>query len=130
VKVFTLVDEVGPCGGGTMLLPGVHHLVDRYRTTFDRPPAGGKANWQPFLRQHPPLGDLLRGATMADGGRSMVDRRLGVDGVDVEVVELRGEPGDVWITHLHVFHTASPNTSTAPRQMLANAIFAADPPNV
>ena len=47
---------LGPGGGGTMLLPGSHRLVDHYRSTFETPPAGGKANWHPFLRRHPPLG--------------------------------------------------------------------------
>ena len=104
-----------------------HHLVDRYRSTFEHPPGSGKDNWRPFLRRHPPLGDLLRGATMPDGGRSMVDRTLDVDGHDVEVRELRGAAGDVVITHLHVFHTVSPNTGPAPRQMLANTVFAGAP---
>jgi Phytanoyl-CoA dioxygenase (PhyH) len=31
VKVFAFLGDVGPCGGGTMLLPGSHRLVDRYR---------------------------------------------------------------------------------------------------
>ena len=127
VKIFTLVGDVGPCGGGTMVLPGVHHLVDRYRSTFEHPPGGGKDNWRPFLRRHPPLGELLQGATMPDGGRSMVERTFAVDGVDVQVQELRGAPGDVVITHLHVFHTVSPNTGTVPRQMVANTVFAGTP---
>ena len=31
VKLFAFFGEVGPRGGGTMLLPGTHRLVDRYR---------------------------------------------------------------------------------------------------
>jgi hypothetical protein len=30
-KLFAFFGEVGPRGGGTMLLPGTHRLVDRYR---------------------------------------------------------------------------------------------------
>jgi hypothetical protein len=125
VKLFAFIGEVGPGGGGTMLLPGSHRLVDRYRSTFETPPAGGKANWHPFLRRHPPLGDLLRGAAQPEGGRSMVGRRYDIEGVPVEVAELTGSPGDVVITHLHVFHSISPNTAAVPRQMLAKAVFAA-----
>jgi ectoine hydroxylase-related dioxygenase (phytanoyl-CoA dioxygenase family) len=135
VKLFAFIGEVGPAGGGTMLLPGSHRLVDRYRSTFETPPVGGKANWHPFLRCHPPLGDLLRGAAQPEGGRSMVGRRYDIEGVPVEVVELTGSrgdtveltssPGDAFITHLHVFHSISPNTAAVPRQMLAKAFFAA-----
>lgn len=45
-----------------------------------------------------------------------------IDGVPVQVVELTGSPGDVVVTHLHVFHTRSPNTSTVPRLMLGKEI--------
>lgn len=128
VKLFAFFGTVEPCGGGTMLLPGSHRLVDRYRSTFDEPPAGGKANWQPFLRRHPPLGDLLNGATRPDRGRSIVGERHEIEGVPVDVVELTGSPGDVVLTHLHVFHTGSPNTSDTPRQMLGKTVLAASPP--
>ena len=125
VKLFGFFGEVGPCGGGTMLLPGTHRLVDRYRSTFEEPPAGGKNNWHPFLRRHQPLGDLLTGATLPDLGRSMVGECYDIGGVPVDVVELTGAPGDVVITHLHVFHTSSPNTSETPRQMLGKGVVAA-----
>jgi ectoine hydroxylase-related dioxygenase (phytanoyl-CoA dioxygenase family) len=125
VKLFAFFGEVGPYGGGTMLLPGSHRLVERYRSTFDTPPGGGKVNWHPFLRRHPPLGDLLRGASQPGGGRAMVGARYDIDGIPVDVIELTGSPGDVVITHLHVFHTASPNTGSEPLQMLGKAVLAA-----
>lgn len=124
VKLFAFFGEVGPFGGGTMLLPGIHQLVDRYRRTFDEPPAAGNEHWHRFLRHHPPLGDVLTAATSADGGRSMVGQSFDVDGVRIEVTELQGSPGDVVITHLHVFHASAPNTSDAPRQMLGKLITA------
>jgi ectoine hydroxylase-related dioxygenase (phytanoyl-CoA dioxygenase family) len=48
-------------------------------------------------------------------------RRL-IDGVPVQVVELTGSPGDVVVTHLHVFHARSPNTDNVPRLMLGKEI--------
>jgi hypothetical protein len=125
VKLFAFFGDVAPQGGGTMLLPGTHRLVDRYRSATDDPPGGGKQNWQPFLRRHPPLGDLLTGATRPDLGRSLVGTTHEIDGVPVDVAELTGAPGDVVVTHLHVFHSASPNTNGTPRQMLGKPVFAA-----
>lgn len=125
VKLFAFFDHVAPGGGGTMLLPGSHRLVDRYRSRFEQPPGAGKANWHPFLRRHPPLGDLLTGAARTDLGRSMVGERYEVDGVPIDVVELTGAPGDVVITHIHVFHSVSPNTGDTPRQMLGKGVLAA-----
>ncbi len=122
VKVFGCFGDVGPYGGGTLLLAGSHRLVDAYRSTFAQPPPGGNANWHPFLRRHPPLGELITAATRPDRGRSLVGQRFDVDGVPIEVLELVGHPGDVVITHLHVFHATSPNTSDRPREMVANTV--------
>jgi ectoine hydroxylase-related dioxygenase (phytanoyl-CoA dioxygenase family) len=55
----------------------------------------------------------------------MVGERYDIEGIPIEVVELTGRPGDVVVTHLHVFHCASPNTSDTPRQMLGKAVAAA-----
>lgn len=125
VKAFGFFGDVGPCGGGTLVLAGSHRLVDAYRATFDEPPAGGTPNWQRFLRRHPPLAELLTASAGPDGGRSLVGTSVDIDGVPVELVELVGRPGDVVITHLHVFHCASPNTAGGPREMIAKGIVAA-----
>lgn len=126
VKLFAFVGEVGPYGGGTLVLPGSHHLVNEYRRRSANPPAGGKQNWRPFLRRHAPLGTLLEAADRPDCGRSLVGERYTIAGVPVDVLELVGAAGDVVITHLHVFHAASPNTSDTPRQMLATSITATE----
>jgi ectoine hydroxylase-related dioxygenase (phytanoyl-CoA dioxygenase family) len=40
------------------------------------------------------------------------------DGVPIEVVELTGAPGDLWLMDIRALHTAAPNASTAPRLMM------------
>jgi hypothetical protein len=126
VKLFAFFGEVSPRGGGTMLLPGTHRLVNRYREGLPTSSAGaGKENWRPFMRHHPWLARLLDGAGLPDHGRSLVGAAGEVDGVPVQVVELTGSPGDVVVTHLHVFHARSPNTGTVPRLMLGKEIHRA-----
>jgi hypothetical protein len=125
VKAFACFGAVGPRGGGTMVLAGSHRLVAAYRREFPEPPPGGNANWRRFLRRYPPLDELLGGASQPDLGRSMVGRQFDIEGVPIEVLELTGTPGDITLTHLHVFHAASPNTAGAPKQMLGKTVFAA-----
>src|SRR5215471_17914738 len=45
VKLFAFFGEVSPRGGGTMLLPGTHRLVDRYRGGLLAPTGAGRENW-------------------------------------------------------------------------------------
>lgn len=85
---------------------------------------GDTASWTRFLRAHAPLDDVLAGSRRADFGRSIVGQRFTIDDVDVDVIEVTGAPGDVVITHLHVFHVGSPNTTSRPRVMLAQGIRA------
>src|SRR5215469_14905190 len=103
VKLFAFFGEVGPRGGGTMLLPGTHRLVDRYREGLPTPTGAGTENWRSFMRHHPWLAREI-------------------DGVAVQVVELTGSPSDVVVTHLHISHARSPNTGTVPRLMLGKEI--------
>jgi len=126
VKLFAFFGEVGPRGGGTMLLPGTHRLVDRYRESLPKPAGAGTENWRPFMRHHPWLARLLYGADLPDHGRSLVGAAAEIYGVPVQVVELTGSPGDVVVTHLHIFHARSPNTGTVPRLMLGKEIRRAD----
>ncbi len=123
VKLFAFFGEVGPEGGGTTVLPGTHRVVDEYRRSLPPGTGAGAANWTRLLRQHPFLAQLLNGHQMPDGGRSLVGQVGDVNGTPVEVRELTGRPGDVVITHLHVYHAASPNVSTVPREMLGKAIY-------
>ena len=122
VKLFAFAGEVTPGGGGTMMLPGTHHLVDRYRESLPEQVGAGKESWLAFLRHHPWLARLLDGANLPDHGRSMVGQAAEVDGVPVEVVELTGSPGDVVLSHLHVFHARSPDVGTAARLMVGKEI--------
>jgi Phytanoyl-CoA dioxygenase (PhyH) len=125
VKLFAFLSEVGPQGGGTMLLAGTHRLVDRYRECLPAPAGAGKENWRPFMRHHPRLARLLDGACRPDRGRRLVGEAGEIDGVPVQVLELTGSPGDVVLTHLHVFHARSSNTGTVPRLMLGKEIHRA-----
>ena len=44
------------------------------------------------------------------------------DGVALQVVELTGEPGDVWAMHPWMVHNLSPNCGARPRIVLTERI--------
>jgi hypothetical protein len=122
VKLFAFFGEVGPAGGGTLLLAGSHRLVDRYRPTLPPGTGGNLTTWGRLLRQDPWLDELRRGGNAEAPGRVHLGEQRDIDGIPVRLVELTGDPGDVVITHIHTFHCGAPNTSTRPRQMLGGFV--------
>lgn len=122
VKIWAIVNEVRPHGGGTPQLLGSHRLFARYvdgteQRDFRRLRLG-------FMRTHP----WLKGLTNDDGGADRNERFMGaevdIDGLPARVIELTGNPGDVFITHPWVFHTIAPNALDQPRIMRSTAVFA------
>jgi hypothetical protein len=125
VKLFAFFDEVDAEGGGTLLLSGSHRLVERYAKTLPPGTGGNGVTWGRFMKQDPWLNELRRGGTAEEPNRHLLDTEHAVDGIPMRAVELTGSPGDVVITHLHVFHSAAPNVGSRPRQMLGGGIAAA-----
>ena len=123
VQLWAFIERVDPGGGGTLLLAGSHRLVDRYRHGL--PEVHRRANginYTRFMQQHPGLDHLWRGGTPENPRRELLGELHEVDGIQVQAIELSGEPGDMFISHGHVFHAAAPNTSTRPRLMMTAMI--------
>ncbi len=92
VQAFFLIDDVAPQGGATLALAGSHR-VDTRRPSQDAAPA---------------LRDLLKDP--ADLARRL--QPLGV-----QIVEMAGRAGDVWLMDMRVLHTPSVNATRQPRMM-------------
>lgn len=121
VKLFACVEPVRPGGGGTLAIAGSHRMVERYRPTLARDERGAvSAHWSGVMRQDPWLRQVAHPNRTETG--ALMDGPHDADGIELEIVELTGEPGDVWITHLHTFHCVSPNARDTPRMMIAEAI--------
>lgn len=109
VQAFTFLDEVKPKAGGTLVLTGSHQLMNAsgfVRSKDLKAALHEKPYFQSlFHKERAPITDLRE-----TKGRS--------DGTTLEVVELTGEPGDVFFMDLRALHTPAPNASDAARLML------------
>jgi len=108
VQFFTFLDTVEPGGGATVAVTGSHRLVnDGTRMRFEEVKA--ELAGRPFFR------DLFSRDATPEDTLGAVGR---ADGVDLQVVELVGQPGDVYLMDLRVLHSRSPNTREAARMMV------------
>jgi hypothetical protein len=46
-----------------------------------------------------------------------------LDDVDVRVIEMTGEPGDVYLVHPLMVHAGSPNCLATPRMVLSSTVY-------
>ena len=109
VQAFTFLDTVEPGGGGTATVTGSHRLLND-GVAVPIKDINRQLEREPFFR------DLLaRSRDECDGLFETTGR---AQGVDLEVVELVGEPGDVYLMNLQVLHSRCPNTGPTPRLMI------------
>lgn len=110
VQIFACLETVEPGGGGTLAVTGSHRLLNQKGVRLS------SADLRKRLQKERYFAELMADKT-ADRLRFM--REVGhVGDVELQVVEMTGEPGDVYFMDLRVLHTIAPNTRPRPRIML------------
>jgi hypothetical protein len=118
VQMFTFLEPVAPRGGGTCVIAGSHRLLNDGRAILPR-------NFPYELRHEPFFRDLFAGRFAVDGPDAALPIAH-VANVRLEVLELTGQPGDVWLMDLRTFHAGAPNASDRPRVMVTDRFVRAD----
>lgn len=123
VQLFVLLNEVKAQGGGTLVLTGSHRLTARYVAETGEQPHPRKIR-STLGAAHPWLRELWTPGADPIGQRVQRFMVEGADvaGVHLQVAELTGPPGDVFVMHCDSFHAAAPNCRDQPRMMATNMI--------
>jgi ectoine hydroxylase-related dioxygenase (phytanoyl-CoA dioxygenase family) len=122
IKTFALLGDVAPRGGGTLVVSGSHRLVHRWFGENPPPPDAKSADMRKLLLAHPYLRALQStGDTAQRIARFMGSAEMD-DGIPLQVVELTGSAGDVFLLHPLTMHAAAPNAGSAPRFMLSGGV--------
>jgi hypothetical protein len=113
-RVFLILSPLKPRGGGTIVVTGSHRVM--LKLAAGRTIRSGDAvkelrsrhPWFAGLSDSSPSGRVER--FMEHGGVA--------DGVPVRVVEMTGEPGDIYFMHPSLMHAFSTNAGDQARMML------------
>jgi len=116
VKIWALLGDLEPGGGGTPQVAGSHRVIARHLTTTSE--RDFTTIRDQVLRSDPWLRDLTTAGRTTD---PMVEADL--DGLPVRVVELTGQAGDVYLTHPWILHSIAPNANDTPRMMRSRFIW-------
>jgi len=106
-------------GGGTLVIVGSHRLFNIGR--FMRAKELNR-----LLRQQAFFRELLaaeKSTAFADGSALPSGA---IDGIDLEVMELTGGPGDAYLLDMRMLHAGAPNASARPRIMATHRFWRAD----
>lgn len=125
VQVFLCLDRVEPRGGATLVAAGMARLVDAIRQRRGPAWEGRSADArQAAKREVPWFGELCSARAGEDRIARFMAKATEFDGASLQVVELTGEPGDVWLMHPWLPHNASANSRERPRMVLTERIRA------
>jgi hypothetical protein len=109
VQFFALLERVEAGGGGTLVVAGSHRLLnDEGRIS--------SADLRKRLKREPYFEELM---SNKGEDRLRLLREIGrVGDVELQVVEMTGEAGDVYFMDLRMLHTVAPNALRIPRLMI------------
>src|SRR5262249_37217278 len=124
-QVFLCVDRVEPRGGATLVAAGMPRLVDGIRRRLGPRWEGHSADVRRAAKREVPwFRELCSVREGEDRVARFREKATEFEGWPLQVVELCGEPGDVWLMHPWMLHSASPNTRARPRMVVTERIRA------
>ena len=120
LKLFTFLEPLRPHGGGTLYVAGSHRLAMEMAAGERRPTPSAVVR-ERLKADHPWFARLW--AAQGDAGvRALIGAPAQVGGVEVQVLEMTGAPGDLILMHPVTLHGLSHNALDRPRMMLTQAL--------
>jgi hypothetical protein len=121
-RLFAFLTPSRPGGGGTGYVAGSHRLFEALfeQTQGALPSALARQR----LEARSPWFAAL--TSRRDGGERIqrfMEAGTELDGVQVRVGEMLGEPGDVILMHPLILHAPTPNVLATPRMMLTQFVY-------
>ena len=117
VQVFTFLDTVMPGGGGTLAVAGSHRMLEGISWIGSKQ-AKRRLKREPYFKS-------LMSANIDDRMHFLRENCL-IGDVELQVVEMHGVPGDIYLMDLRILHAPAPNALSMPRMMLTERFVKQD----
>jgi hypothetical protein len=123
VRIFVSLVKLSHGGGGTLFIAGSHRLLQRLfaKKTAERIHSADAR--KALVRSSPWAKALFSLDGKTDRVRRFINGTTTIDKQEVRVVEMTGEPGDVFLTHPALIHSISTNCSSEPRIVLSGSVY-------
>jgi hypothetical protein len=122
-QLFLCIDRVEPRNAATLVVAGIPRLIDAIRLRRGPGWEGRSADVRgTVIREVPWFSELASLRPGEDRIARFMEKPTEFDGGTLQVVELVGEPGDVWLMHPWMLHAGSANCGARPRMVLTERI--------
>jgi hypothetical protein len=121
-RLFAFLTPSRPGGGGTGYVAGSHRLLRALVEETGRALPSAQAR-QRLEARSPWFAALTSRRDGAERIRRFMEDGCELDGVQVRVCEMLGEPGDVIVMHPMMLHAPTPNVLATPRMMLTQFVY-------
>ena len=123
VRIFTCLAHLPPQGGATLAVAGSPRLAQALANARGMAKLRS-ADLRKGLRQrYDWINDLCTFDTAIDRVDRFMKTASRLDDVELRVVEMVGEPGDVYLVHPLMMHAQSPNCLAMPRIVLSSTVY-------
>jgi hypothetical protein len=123
VRLFTCLAKLSPGGGGTVFVAGSHRLVRELVDTDGAVRLRSADARKALIRTHPWIKSLCSFDERVDRVRQFMKAGTVINGNEVRVVEMTGDPGDVLVTHPLMLHAPATNCGSDPRMVLSSTVY-------
>ncbi|MEM7125223.1 MAG: phytanoyl-CoA dioxygenase family protein [Chloroflexota bacterium] len=114
VQLFTFLAPVPPSCGGTLVVAGSHRLFNNGKYIRSK-------ELIEQLQEYSYFKELM--AKEVPNRKRFLTTSGSAEEVDLQVVELHGDPGDTYLVDMRALHTGSTNKANVPRLMVTQRFY-------
>lgn len=123
VRIFTCLAELAPQGGATLAVAGSPRLAQELATARGIAKMRSANVRKALMDRYSWMKELCSFDLAIDRVQRFMKTAAILEDVEVRVVEMTGEPGDVFLVHPLMMHAGSPNCSALPRMVLSSTVY-------
>jgi Phytanoyl-CoA dioxygenase (PhyH) len=123
VRIFSCLAKLPPGSGGTLFVAGSHRLVENLARdgNVERLKSADARNG--LIRTCSWVKELCSRDSADTRVQRFMERSEVSGDVELRVIEMTGEPGDVLLTHPLLLHAPARNCASIPRIVLSSTVF-------
>jgi hypothetical protein len=123
VRIFTCLAKVEPQGGATLAVAGSPRLARALANARGVAKLRSADVRKGLVQRHSWIKDLCSPGDSRGRVARFMNTGATIEDVDIRVIEMTGEPGDVYLVHPVMMHAGSPNCLKTPRMVLSSTVY-------